>query len=156
MQHAVLDQAGPGDYIAFNVKNVSLKDVRKGMVVGAAKNPPREIESFQAQVTVLDPNIKIRVGYSPLVHCHTARVACKFAEIFIKVDRRTGTVLEEAPEYIRSGSTAIVKLVPTKPLCLEEYASFPALGRFFVCDMRQIVAFGVVKSVTFKEITQNG
>merc|ERR1712130_1010895 len=29
-------------------------------------------------------------GYSPVLDCHTAHIACKFAEIKEKVDRRTG------------------------------------------------------------------
>uniref|UniRef100_T1GAK2 GTP-eEF1A C-terminal domain-containing protein n=1 Tax=Megaselia scalaris TaxID=36166 RepID=T1GAK2_MEGSC len=52
-----------------------------------------------------------------------------------------------------SGDAAIITLVPTKPLCVESFQEFPPLGRFAVRDMRQTVAVGVIKSVTFKEVT---
>ncbi len=64
-----------------------------------------------------------------------------------KIDRRTGKVIEEAPKFVKSGECAIVKLIPTKPMCVEKFADYPALGRFAVRDMRQIVAVGVIKYV---------
>lgn len=42
---------------------------------------------------------------------------------------------------------AIVKMVPTKPMCVEAFSDYPPLGRFAVRDMRQTVAVGVIKSV---------
>ena len=41
-------------------------------------------------------------------------------------------------------------MIPTKPMCVESYKSFPPLGRFAVRDMRQTVAVGVVKKTTPK------
>lgn len=33
---------------------------------------------------------QISNGYTPVLDCHTAHIACKFAEIKEKCDRRTG------------------------------------------------------------------
>merc|ERR1712202_31368 len=46
--------------------------------------------------------------------------------------------------------TAIVKLEPRKPMCVEPFSEFPPLGRFAVRDMRQTVAVGVIKATTPK------
>ena len=94
---------------------------------------------------------QISNGYSPVLDCHTAHIACKFSEIKEKCDRRTGKTTEENPKSIKSGDAAIVILVPSKPLCVESFQEFPPLGRFAVRDMRQTVAVGVIKSVNFKE-----
>ena len=91
-------------------------------------------------------------GYSPVLDCHTAHIACKFAEILEKVDRRTGKSTEDAPKFIKSGDAAIVKLLPSKPMCVEPFSEFPPLGRFAVRDMRQTVAVGVIKATTPKDI----
>jgi len=51
MHHTALDLANPGDNVGFNVKNVSVKDIRRGNVAGDSKNdPPKETEEFKAQV----------------------------------------------------------------------------------------------------------
>lgn len=51
MHHEALNEALPGDNVGFNVKNVSVKDVRRGNVAGDSRNdPPQEAASFTAQV----------------------------------------------------------------------------------------------------------
>lgn len=52
MHHTALELASPGDNVGFNVKNVSVKDIRRGNVCGDSKNdPPKETEEFRAQVS---------------------------------------------------------------------------------------------------------
>jgi elongation factor 1-alpha len=49
MHHEQLQQAVPGDNVGFNVKGLSIKDIKRGNVAGDAKNdPPREVENFYA------------------------------------------------------------------------------------------------------------
>jgi elongation factor 1-alpha len=148
MHHTSIPEAIPGDNVGFNVKNVSVKDVKRGMVAGDIKNdPPKEVYDFTAQVIVLNHPGQINAGYTPVLDCHTAHIACKFAELLTKIDRRTGKEIEKEPKSIKSGDAAIVNLVPTKPMCVETFAEYPPLGRFAVRDMRQTVAVGVIKEV---------
>jgi len=89
---------------------------------------------------------KITKGYCPVIDCHTAHVACTFTSIKQKLNRQTGKVVEENPEFIQNGDAAIVTLEPSKPLCVESFAEYPPLGRFTIRDMKQTVAVGIVKS----------
>ena len=149
MHHESVPEAVPGDNIGFNVKNLSVKDIRRGYVCSNSKNDPaKETENFLAQVIVLNHPGQIGNGYSPVLDCHTSHIACKFAEIESKIDRRTGKELEKEPKSIKMGDAAMVRLVPTKPLCEESFTEYPPLGRFAVRDMRQTVAVGVIKAVT--------
>lgn len=149
MHHESVPSASPGDNVGFNVKNVSVKDIRRGNVCGDSKNsPPRGADSFLAQVIVMGHPGEIRNGYAPVLDCHTAHIACKFAEIQNKMDRRSGKILEENPKFIKSGDSAIVKMIPSKRMCVESFTEFPPLGRFAVRDMRVTVAVGVIKEVT--------
>jgi elongation factor 1-alpha len=151
MHHEAVPEAIPGDNVGFNIKNVAVKDIRRGNVAGDAKNdPPKEAASFYAQVIVLNHPGTIGNGYCPVLDCHTAHIACKFQEIKEKIDRRTGTVLEEEPKGVKSGDCAMVTLVPNKPMCVESFSEYPPLGRFAVRDMKQTVAVGVIKSVEKK------
>merc|ERR1711968_309234 len=128
--------------------NVSVKDIRRGMVAGNSKNdPPKQTENFTAQVIVLNHPGQICAGYQPVLDCHTAHIACKFTELKEKIDRRSGKKMEDNPKFVKSGDAAMVVLAPSKPMCVESFSSYPPLGRFAVRDMRQTVAVGVIKAV---------
>merc|ERR1719208_476342 len=152
MHHTAMDKAEPGDNVGFNVKNVSVKEIRRGNVCSDSKNDPAKgAADFRAQVIILNHPGEIRKGYSPVLDCHTAHIACKFEEMIEKIDRRSGKKLEDNPEKVKSGDAAIVKMVPSKPMCVEAFSDYAPLGRFAVRDMRQTVAVGVIKAVTKKE-----
>jgi len=148
MHHESLPQASPGDNVGFNVKNVSVKEIRRGNVASDSKNDPAVgCKSFEAQVIVLNHPGEIRAGYAPVLDCHTAHIACKFSTINTKMDRRSGKVLEESPKFVKSGDACMVTMVPSKQMCVESFQEYPPLGRFAVRDMRQTVAVGVIKAV---------
>ena len=72
MHHEQLAEGVPGDNVGFNVKNVSVKEIRRGNVCGDSKNdPPKGCDSFNAQVIVLNHPGQISAGYSSLglSHC---------------------------------------------------------------------------------------
>ena len=156
MHHEALPEAKPGDNIGFNVKNVAVKDIRRGFVCGDSKNdPPKQIANFVAQVIVLAHPGQISAGYAPVLDCHTAHIACKFQTLQSKIDRRTGKEMEANPAAIKTGDSALVLMVPSKPMCVEVFSEYPPLGRFAVRDMRQTVAVGVIKAKT-EGVVQQG
>ena len=53
MHHESLPEAFPGDNVGFNVKNVSVKELKRGFVASDSKNDPaKECTDFTAQVCV--------------------------------------------------------------------------------------------------------
>jgi len=154
MHHEQVEAALPGDNVGFNVKNLSVKDIKRGYVASDSKNDPcSDTEMFVAQVIVFNHPGQIQNGYTPVLDCHTCHIACKFQKLRSKVDKRTGAVVEEEPQNIKSQDAALVELVPTKPMVVETFATYAPLGRFAVRDMRQTVAVGVIKEITRKQQT---
>ena len=152
MHHTSVPEALPGDNVGFNVKGITVKDIKRGYVCSDLKNDPaRQCESFTAQVIIMNHPGTIVKGYCPVLDCHTAHIACKFDELLEKKDRRTGKTIEENPQSVKSGDAVIAKVIPTKPMCVESYKQYPPLGRFAVRDMRQTVGVGVIKAVEKKQ-----
>ena len=50
------------------------------------------------QVIILNHPGEIHAGYSPVLDCHTAHIACRFMELHEKIDRRSGKKLEDNPK----------------------------------------------------------
>ena len=152
MHHQELAEAVPGDNVGFNLKGVDKKDIKRGDVIGPASNPPTVAADFTAQIVVLNHPTAISVGYTPVFHIHTAQFAGKIIEILEKKDPKTGQTAQTNPDFIKTGDVAIVKIQPLKPIVVEKFSDFPALGRFALRDMGQTVAAGVVLSVTPKKM----
>lgn len=147
MHHQRIEKAIPGDNIGFNVRGVGKKDIKRGDVAGHPDNPPTVAKEFTAQIIVLQHPTVITAGYTPVFHCHTAAVACKIEEIIAKIDPKTGQVIKEHPDFIKTGDAARIRVVPTKPMVAEKQAEFPPLARFAIRDMGMTVAAGVILDV---------
>merc|ERR1712195_10260 len=112
MHHESVAEAIPGDNVGFNVKGLSVQDIKRGYVASDTKNvPAKDTEFFKAQVIVMNHPGKITNGYAPVLDCHTCHIACKFAEIESKMDKRTGKVTEEFPKHISAGDDILILLI---------------------------------------------
>ena len=145
MHHKPLEVGFPGDIVSFNV---DVKDLRRGFVASDTNNDPAlNTVSFIAQVVIISHPHGIDAGFTPVLHCHTASIACKFAEILEKIDRRTGNLIEKNPKTIYKGDCAIIKLIPIKPLCVEKFSDCASLGSFVLRDRNHTIGFGVINQV---------
>ncbi|PSN88078.1 translation elongation factor EF-1 subunit alpha [Candidatus Marsarchaeota G1 archaeon OSP_B] len=152
--HTPIQQAESGDNIGFNVKGISKDDIKRGDVAGRVNNPPTVVDEFTARIFVLSHPTAISVGYTPVLHIHTATVACKMISIEKKLDPKTGQPLPETPQFLKTGDAAIVKFKPIKPLSAEKYSEFPPLGRFAIRDMGRTIAAGVIIDLVPAQVTK--
>jgi elongation factor 1-alpha len=80
-----------------------------------------------------------------------AQVTCEFVELLEKIDKKTGKTIEKNPEFLRSDDTALVKIIPLKPISVETYVDYPSLGRFVMLDQAIVIAAGTIKHVEKKD-----
>ncbi|AES61858.2 GTP-binding elongation factor Tu family protein [Medicago truncatula] len=155
MHHEGLIEALPGDIVGFNVKNMSVKDLKQGYVASNSNDDPAmEAVKFTSHIIVINhPDGKIPLGYTPIVDCHTSHIPVRFARFVNKLDRRCNFVLEQEPKFLENGDGGLVEMIPTKPMVVEPNAKYSSLARFTVRDTRRTVAVGVIKDVTKKAKT---
>jgi elongation factor 1-alpha len=152
MHHEQMQKASPGDNIGFVVRGIEKKMIARGDVLGTSSNVPAVATEFTAQLVVLNHPTVLTVGYTPVFHLHTAQVSCRIAEIQKKLNPATGEVLQENPDFIKNGDAAIVKIIPTQPLCIEKQKEIPQMARFAIRDMGQTVAVGICIDMVKKQM----
>eukprot|EP01017_Pseudomicrothorax_dubius_P035122 TRINITY_DN4882_c0_g1_i1.p1 TRINITY_DN4882_c0_g1~~TRINITY_DN4882_c0_g1_i1.p1 ORF type:complete len:125 (-),score=31.62 TRINITY_DN4882_c0_g1_i1:190-564(-) len=104
MHHESFPEATLRYNVRFNVKNSYAKDIKRGFVASDFKNDQaRECNTFTAQVIIMNYPGQIGAGYTPVLDCHTARIACKFSELMAKIDKRNGKETEENPPFVKTG-----------------------------------------------------
>jgi elongation factor 1-alpha len=146
--HTQMEKAEAGDNIGFNLRGIEKKDVKRGDVLGHPDNPPKVAKEFRAQIIVIHHPTAIAPGYTPVMHAHTAQVAATLTEFEAKINPATGAVDEQNPKFLKVGDSAIVKIRPVRPTCIETFKDFPELGRFALRDMGATIAAGIIKDIT--------
>src|SRR3989344_1189659 len=146
--HTQMQSAEAGDNIGFNLRGIEKKDIKRGDVLGTPDAPPKVAKEFKAQIIVIHHPTAIAPGYTPVMHAHTAQVAATITEFESKINPATGAVEEQNPKFLKVGDSAIVKIRPVRPTCIETFKDFPELGRFALRDMGATIAAGFVKEIT--------
>ncbi|KAJ4889361.1 Elongation factor 1-alpha 2 [Raphanus sativus] len=91
MHHKTLVEALPGDNVGFNVKNVAVKDLKRGYVASNSKDDPAKgAANFTSQVIIMNHPVK-------------------FSEILTKIDRQSGKEIEKEPKFLKNGDAGMVK-----------------------------------------------
>merc|ERR1712107_339896 len=102
MHHESLPEAVPGDNVGFNIKNVPVKDIKRGYVTSDSKNKPATgVSDFTAQFIVLNHPGQVSNGYS---QCSTATPLTLLASSPRSWRRLTG-VLASPPRTLPSSSS---------------------------------------------------
>jgi len=138
-----------GMSVGFNIKNASVQDIKRGYVASDKDNNPAK-ETINFSCVLVSTNMcrgGLREGFTPIINCHTARIACKITSIYAKVDKYTGKTIEANPIVIKEGEVCHATLTPQKPMCVEAFSEYPELGRFYVSDFGDVIAYGVIKKV---------
>ena len=78
MHYHRVDRAEAGRIVGIALKGVRESEIERGMALLPAAADPTPVQSFEAEVMVLNHPTRIRDGYEPVVHLETASEAVIF------------------------------------------------------------------------------
>ena len=78
MHHHRVDRATAGRIVGIALKGVEEAEIERGMALVPREADPTAVQSFEAEVMVLNHPTRIRDGYEPVVHLETASEAVVF------------------------------------------------------------------------------
>jgi len=140
--------ATSGDQVRLRIKGVEEEDISIGFVLCTPKHPVHVVNSFEAQVAIIELKNLLTAGYGCVMHVHTAVVEVQFEVTLslVQVDESlTGQELlhklnklnqrsKKPPPYAKKGQKIVARLRTSTPLCLERFEDYPMLGRFTLRD----------------------
>jgi len=109
-------------------------------------------KKFTATVAFLNPIGKIKVGYSPTLHCHNAQVPIKISsikEIVKRKESNTGRKLFDSA--LLKNDVAIIEFETKNKLAIDTAVRCQKLGRFLLRDGHSIVGAGVVLETEYTD-----
>ena len=81
------------------------------------------------------------------VHVHAAHEAGRLSRLISLLHPKSGQVMRARPRALAKGATALVEVSLNRPLCMEVYGDFRALGRIALRDAGRTLAVGVVTAL---------
>ncbi len=83
----------------------------------------------------------------PCPFVFAARESGRISDLLSVLNAKTGEVQRARPRCLLKGQSAVVEVTPTRPLCLEEYAAYRALGRVALRDCGRTIAVGIISGL---------
>jgi len=154
--------AQAGDSVELNITGVDIARTNRGCVLCHVVDRVPINKKFQAKLLVTDLiDVPIIRGAQVSFHMQSIDVPAVISKL-IEVTRRGG--LQDAaakafastnsliarstkPRVVTGGSTAMVEITLKDPLCLEEFSSCRALGRFVLRRKGDTVAVGLIEEL---------
>ena len=142
-------EAVPGDNVGMTIKGLDKNNMPKSgdLIFRPSEGMVTPTKSFVAQVVVQEHPGQLKIGFSPIIYCRTAKTACRMAKINWKMGKKTGGQKLENPPFLERGESAEVVFEPMKPFIVEAFDKVPGMGRIAVMDSNALVMLGKVLSV---------
>ena len=141
MHHEALPKTTPGMNIGFIVKNVAVKDIRRGFVCSNSKaDPAREVDTSRRSIcsTILARSSAATRPSSNATHrVQVRRDRVQYRPPLRQRDREGAQVPQERRRRHRPHG-------PAEAMCVETFTEYQPLGRFAVRDMHQTDVKGTI------------
>jgi len=150
--------ASAGQIVGISFEEpVTKNEIKRGSVIsipGPAQARP--ITSFVGQIILLGGPEEFKRNFEPMICAHGIFMPCTVVSLRKKFERAEASKNDNTDgtqevEKAQKGEGVICELRPRFPCVLEQYASFPSLGRFLLRDQSGPVAVGVCKELVYAD-----
>ncbi|KAI9669785.1 MAG: translation termination factor GTPase eRF3 [Trizodia sp. TS-e1964] len=140
-----------GDQVRIRLRGVEEEDIMPGFVLCDVERPVHCVNSFEAQINVLELKSILTAGFNCVLHVHSAIEEVTFALLLNKVDKKTKKI-KKLPAFASKGDIVNARLEViggAGAVCVERFDDYPQLGRFTLRDQGQTIAIGrITKLIT--------
>jgi len=146
---AKMKTAKPGENVRIAVKGVDETNVGAGHVL-CDKDLVPVVSEFEAMLVIQELSKEkslLTAGFEAVLHMHTIVEDCVVTELVSQVDIKTNQESKKKPTFVKSGACVRARLATTKPVCIEDFNTLAAMGRFTLRDGTMTIAMGKVTSV---------
>lgn len=141
-----------GDQVRIRIKGAEEEDISPGFVLCSPRRPVHCVQSFEAQIRLLELKSILSAGFNCVLHVHSATEEVTFASLLHKLEPKTNRKSKKPPGFAKQGMNIIARLEVTSgagSVCVERFEDYPQLGRFTLRDQGQTIAIGkITKLIT--------
>ena len=151
MHHKSIGEAMCGDNVGLCIRGLN-KDYKPqvgDIMILKADKSLGPVKRFTVQVQVLDHPGELKVGYTPIVHCRTAKAPCKLVQLQWKMGRETGNAKLENPQAIKANEMGclVFEVNPKHPIVVDAFQNTEVLGRIAIMEGNAAIMLGKVTHV---------
>jgi peptide chain release factor subunit 3 len=141
--------AGPGENIQIKLNVADEESVKRGDVLCNRDNMMPVTDIFEAEMELLELleyKPILSKGYNCIMHIHTYNDEITIKDILKAedIDEKGEVVVKQKPQFAKSGSKIICRIVPRQPIALEKFDTIQQMGRFTLRDEGKTIAVGKV------------
>jgi peptide chain release factor subunit 3 len=98
-----LPNASCGDQVRLRVRGMEEEDVIPGFVLSSPKKPIKCVDSFEAQIHILELKSILTSGFSCVMHVHTTVQEVTVSALLHKLEKGTGRKSKKPPAFASKG-----------------------------------------------------
>ena len=119
MHYHPLEEANAGLVVGIAIRGIKHEEIERGMVLCNIRIEPRAVQSFEAEILVLNHPTRIATNYEPVYHGQTAAESVKFELLdkeYLKAGEtgRVRAIFKYRPVFVQTGDRFVFREGKTK------------------------------------------
>ena len=153
MHHTPVPQGECGFNVGLCVKGLNKDYMPKTGDVMVLKTDTtlKTPKRFHCVCQILEHPGELKAGYTPIVHCRTAKAPCKMVEIKWKKGKETNMQQVDNPPYVKANEMAclVFEVNPDHPIVVDKFTNSECFGRIAIMDGNEAVMLGKIMDVEY-------